>query len=46
MTHVQLEQLASQRQAELADRAARSHRTRRARPGTLSGLLAQLVGRS
>jgi hypothetical protein len=34
MTHVVLEQLANQRQAELAVRAARHHRTRRRRVPT------------
>lgn len=58
MTHVVLEQLASQRQAELATRATRRQRTRQPRPsGTTastpraqSGLIAarlfDLVGRS
>ena len=58
MTHVVLEQLASQRQAELATRATRHQRTRqprpsrttagtpRARSGLIAARLADLVGRS
>jgi hypothetical protein len=58
MTHVVLEQLASQRQADLASRATRHQGGRRSRPtgtpgettrvqsGLIAARLANLVGRS